>query len=658
MTTVKIDIAQIRSAISAAEGLAERIDGQRARASYSTPIALPSLEDGSLDKISRWLTDNLDDLTTRRDLAILLDDEGTGTASYTVPADTITNVKQLLGEQLADDLDDIDDIRSPEELAKMQAAVKLLMEYSDDATVAGSVANTLGPDKLGDLIEQAAAMTGPYSNYPSTYASYEGTTYSDEYAKVVALQDDLAEALSASLASASRAGKLTPDYGRELVENNGPLVPAVIFDYGHRGGHTFSADFLQDAGDALLEWENGQGGMYWAGFPDDGLNYGTSDHSELRDPTVQWMEALSDNTTAAQQVLLDVDKAGYLLERFSPSEETSGNAAGMVLQTATIDQAMSNSAYYGQNAATISSWAIDHFGGGAKAQDGVNEELGGIVATYIRDVDRISTYTGANPGAGTYGPGDVPATALQGDGFPPYGIILDRDKLSNLLGDIGDNDKAVELIGGASSRLNEIRTQIAIGDIQADVAAGNLNLSDPIGTDNPAYSAAAKNAAFTGFLYDGLLEGDMADAKADAEQRKRLAGLLLLPTEYVKVPGGPVGSYVVGQVKEQITQAIVGNGVSESLDNSNTMFNDIQSQTQLQTMRSLLTSDANLPMGDLASVWPTDSHGVPLQIDELSINDKIDIFNTASTGGNGYASSAYNGAADATDRLIDQYGGS
>ncbi|MBC9226730.1 hypothetical protein GL325_10365 [Aeromicrobium sp. 636] len=657
--TVKMNAAALDEAIAAAGALASRIENARLACLQAVPPGGPTLTSLSVHGITgsapEWLREQAKDpLGVVRDLADLLSSEDGSSVTWDgSTTGTIADLKQELARRIADDLDDLDDVRSPEDLARVEAATALLMKYVDDPDVTAAVATELGPDGVAALIEQAAAMTGPYSNYPNQYATYEDSSYGEEYDRVLALQDDLATALSGAVATASRSRRLSEDYGRELVESGGPLAPAVLFDYAHRNGQVFGSDFLTSAGEALLEWEGSGEGMYWAQFNGD-HPFGTADRNELRDPVVQWMESLSDNPQASQEVLLDPDRAAYLLERQSLGEETSGNAAGMVLQTATIDQAL-NHGSSGQNAATIATWAIEHFGGDAKAQDGVNEELGGIVATYIRDVDRIAFNRSSAEGTGTYGPGGLPpGTNFPGEGFPPHGIMLNRDSLTNLLGDIGGNDQAVSVIGGAATRLNEVRLQHGIDE----VIGSGVDLSGAVGVDNPVFAATRSNAGLQGFLYDNMLEGGISDARDDVAQRRRMAQLLLLPTEFVKVPGGPVGSYVVGEVKSQLTTAFVGNGVSDSISGANDMFDDIQTHSQLQALHTLATSDAGLPVGDLHDTWPVDEHGRPKPIDELTNAEQTAIINMANGGGDGYASAAYSGSLDGRDQLLRQYGGS
>lgn len=654
--TVRMNVGALDSAISAVEELANDIANARTACINAVPYRGPSLSSltgGSVTVTApEWLREQkTDPLGVVLDLARLLDTDGEGEVVWTGSTDgSIQDIKEELGRQIASRAEELEDVESPEDLDEFLETLELLDTYADDPDVTGAFVNAIGPEGLNRLIQQAGSMTGPYADYPNPNGIYEDSSYGEEFERVVAMQDTLAETLSQSVATASLAGNLPANFGEDFVRGGDPRSAAILFDYAARGGHEFGSEFLVSAGDALIEWENGEGGMYWSNFPGNDQQFGTADMNALRDPTVAWMEALSLSTDGSQEVLLDTDRAAYLLERFSPMEDVEGAAAGKVLQTATIDRAL-DSGTHGRDAATISSWAIEHFGGDAEPLDGIKEELGGIVATYIRDVDRVSYDLGSAEGSGIYGAGDVPGGTMDGEGFPPYGIRLNRDALANLLGDIGDNDSAVSIVGGAASRLNSARLDEAIGAI-----ADNPAPSGSIGTDDPLYNAARNNGSFTGFLYDSMLQGDIASAQGDAEQRQRMAELLLLPADAVKLPGGPIGSYVIGQIKREVTNEFVGDGVSDTIAGSNDAYDDIMSFTQMQALESLVFSDEDIPMGDLAEVWPGAADGDPVPMSELTNEDRTAIINTVRSGGQDYGTAVRNGVDDGRDDLIQQYG--
>ena len=105
--SVSIDIDALQGAISALTGLAGRIDSQRNNVLNGTPCELPSLSAGTIGAVSAWLTDQEPELSTRLDLAKLLASEGANVVSYTTDADTLANVQQMLGHEMAERVNDV-----------------------------------------------------------------------------------------------------------------------------------------------------------------------------------------------------------------------------------------------------------------------------------------------------------------------------------------------------------------------------------------------------------------------------------------------------------------------------------------------------------------------------------------------------------------------
>ncbi|OUZ11304.1 hypothetical protein BHE97_05575 [Aeromicrobium sp. PE09-221] len=649
--TVRMNTDALDSAISAVEELANDIANARTACINAVPYrgpSLPSLTGGSVTVTApEWLREQkTDPLGVVLDLARLLDTEGDGTVVWTGSTDgSIQDIKEELGRQIAARAEDLEDIDSPEDLDAFLETLGLLDTYAEDPDVTGAFVTAIGPEGLNQLIQRAGSMTGPYAEYPNPNGIYEDSSYGEEFERIVAMQDTLAETLSQSVATASLAGKLPDDFGSDFVRGGDPRSAAILFDYAARGGHEFGSEFLVSAGDALLEWENGEGGMYWSNFPGGDQQYGTADLNALRDPTVAWMEALSLSTEGSQEVLLDTDRAAYLLERFSPMEDVNGEAAGKVLQTATVDQAL-DPGDRGRDAATISSWAIEHFGGDAEPPDGIKEELGGILGVYIYDVYEAIPGRGLDIEPGTYvrPPGD------RGDGWPVHGITINNEDLRGLLGDIGDNDSAVSIIGSAANNYNQVRIDDAV---QSAIADGGQ-----VGGDDPITMTTGTNAANLGFLYDGLLEGGISSAEDDAAQRRRMAELLLLPTNAIDVPGGPVGTYVVGEIKKHLTNEFVGDGVNEAITGANDVFTQLSRQTWLQTFETMLTAEGGdqLDLGDARDQWPTNAAGNPIPTEDLSDQEVLNLILAIQDGDGGYASTALSEAAAQMERHLDRYG--
>ena len=85
-----------------------------------TPCPVPSLSDGTIAAVATWLTDQEPELSTRLDLAKLLDTEGAGVATYTTDADTLANTQQMLGSELAERVNDISYDTDPDTLRDAQ----------------------------------------------------------------------------------------------------------------------------------------------------------------------------------------------------------------------------------------------------------------------------------------------------------------------------------------------------------------------------------------------------------------------------------------------------------------------------------------------------------------------------------------------------------
>jgi len=655
--TVKLDADALDSAMSALEDLASAIDFHRNWCIKDSPVELASLAEGTqLTRVRDWMTDQVaEPLRVVRDLARLLDTEG-GTVEFE-GSGAIDDLRAKLGTELAEHMTDFDDLDSPEDIEDFQNLMVVLDRYKDDIVVSGAFHTELGPEGLAQLMDKARTLTDPLGQYQNGILSLSGDStpsYSEASELAIQFQDGIAALMADSLATGSLWKDFPDSYATDLANYGDGSTAAIIFDYAGRHGDVFARDFLNDAGNALLEREDGLGGMYWSGM---GIptQFGTADMDSMQDPVLQWMEALRHNGAASQDQLLDPERAAYLLdERFYLYEDVEGGAAGDVLAAATVEEAL-NSGTMGENAATISSWALNHFGGEADPRDGLKEELGGIVATYIRDVSRVALDPDSADEPGIYGSDDLPNGLFEGDGFPPYGITLDRTALNNLLGDIGDNDSAVSIIGDAAGRFTQARLDDAV---HTTVSSGSLG--GEIGEDDPFSYATYTNASITGFLYDGLYDGSIADAKEDDAAQERVWKLLMVPTEFVKAPGGPVGSYVVGQVKDLVKNEFVGGGASAAVTEAEDGYNSVRTFTLLQSLHTLVASDAaaDFPAGSLRDDWPTDDYGNLKNPNEMSSGERTDVIAsiTGTDKNNGYAAAAYKSSMSGMDTLQKQYG--
>ena len=676
-STVTIGIDSLRIAIDKLDTLASSINSARASAQASTPIGLPSLADGSaLSRKARWLEEQKAPLQTVLDLGILLDDKHSGTVSFTGSGD-IDSIKAMLGRELANDLDDVGDIEDVGDRERMTELAAVLARYATDPAVAGPFAQELGPDGVVSVLQQLRGLTDETGSYLNWIAA-DGEDVWKETGHLEELQDSLATSLAQAVGAASNVEGFDKDFGDQLVngDHSDAWSIGTLFQYGAKNDVVFGEDLLVSAGEALLEREESMGWQQWQVNQETPTLFGT-DHSDdklVDDPVLQWMTSLANNSDASQTILLDEDRADYLLDgRDTPYED--GTAAGDVLRSATIDRAL-DTGQAGKNAATISSHALDYFGGDATPPEGVKEELGGIIATYMADVDRTSTRSD-DGGPGIYA-GEHPDLPrfLDGVDLPYYGLEIDKDDLTNILEDVGDNDAAVSTIGGAAARYNQVRLN--------DGAAFALNGPDGddpswgVGTEgDPFVKAINESSELQGFLQDGLINGAIDGSEDEAAARRKVASLFMLPTEYVPVPGGPVGNFVVKTIKDEVTNAYVGDGVNTEISEGNDQYETARRSTQLQAYYSLLGAESEHPWaeldagsqhrtepdgdrsqfaaGDLRDAWPGAAYGRPVPPSDLTGDQIKAIFDRAEQTP-GYGSTVGSTVYGAWKNLATMYG--
>ncbi|MFO6454348.1 MULTISPECIES: DUF6571 family protein [unclassified Aeromicrobium] len=372
MTTVTIKIDEISAAITAMEDLSSEVTSQAAVARSASPISLPSLSESTLGKKTRWLDDHLEDLTTRRDLAILLDTEGTGTASYTVTSDTLSNVKEMLGQELASAASNIDATSDQDQLDHLAG---LLETWNEDPDVMAAMFTELGPDgTVGFLANISSAM------------GYGGVGDPDVYTA-------LAEDFRTGLATASNApGFPAESFGEEIVRFSvAPLLTdeeqrafAEEFGMGMNGANiltflmgetNYSDDFLLGAARTLDDFER---------MTEDGVLsaqdwYGHNGHGPL--PT--------GNETGWYD-----DPMAMIMHNFGENPE-----AGLTFFTESTEDGWDRQTYYFNDR----EWKADGYGGISHAVEGIGtsvenltndpEATTGLVSRFL---DQVANSPGFN----------------------------------------------------------------------------------------------------------------------------------------------------------------------------------------------------------------------------------------------------------------------
>jgi hypothetical protein len=592
--TIKIDINKLNSALTKLDTLATSIDTQRRSAMSNCPIALPSLEDGTLGATSKFLTEQKPELQTRLDLAKLLDQDGDGQASYTVEhGDQLWEVKRALSDEMTKELKGLD-VDSKEDRERATLLAQMLNRYQNDPDIPWQVMNGLGPEGLTTVMNKLRTMTGQYGS------SYWQTTDNpgDEHTALIDLQESMGKGLAGMFSSASVY--MGGDWGKKVAQD--PWAASVLLRYVDKANKDIDPLVFEAMGTELKDREHNDPMIWSQMFNDpDYWNFGNQHFSNLS-PLREYLNVADNSTRDAQAVMGNKDLLHYFTSERQDYDHLS-DQAGKVLGVATIDAANSDNYQYAMKAAEISSNLLYDLGGDAKPLDGVKEEVGGIIATYIMDADRVYDGHGdKEAGIHLWGKDGSPyGYGLdENSGLPRYGINMDESHLRNLLEDVGDNDSAKSSIGNATTLLNQVRL---------DYGAAHQ------GEDSDAMRKAAhESSALTGFMTDGLVNGNIDSEKDAAEERKKVAEFFTAPIDLIPTDKVPViGDLIKDQVKDAIVEGYTADKTDDAISSGNDDKQTSTNQVKLQAMYSM--EKHNLDNG---VDWPKDSYGHYKAPDTLS----------------------------------------
>ncbi|MET0767893.1 MAG: hypothetical protein ABWY50_09630, partial [Aeromicrobium sp.] len=642
------------------------------------------LPGSDIPKAVTWIREQDAELQYVEDLAFLL--EKSGKASFDAPSGQISDLRDAMIDRLSDKMQNLDDMDNPGDREEMERIAEIMGHYTQDPIVSTGLVENLGPQGLSVAIQHMQHWVGDDSMpaYLGEDAYPEDPVAERE--RIEALQDALATNLAAMLGTASRQPGFDPEFGRDLVEQGDPWSVAVLMDYGDESANYpgFGKEFLVSSGEAMLEREHEWGGNgSWSWVEATGApsyrSFGTdhTDDAAMNDPVLQWMQVLDDNPDASQEIMLDEDRMKYLLgDRKSEYEDPDGKAAGDALRAATVDQALGFDPRYddaggiedqrARNAAIISANVLDKFGGDAEPLDGVDEEIGGIVATYIADVDRTAQSRSGQDGD-IYSNGELLPDWLQdgegGRGMPAYGIKMNYDDLRGILHDVGDNDTAKSVIGQASTNYNQAR----MNHYAAEALSGGHVDPDRIevGGDDPFMGSVNSSAQLNGFLTDGLVTGDIENEEQRAEARRGVAEFFTMPLDAIPTgKTGPVGGFIVGEVKDQIIDGYVGDGVQSAITDGESSFNETAVSTRLQALHTAVTFEGDgadgeptsLPVGALRDDWPRDEVTHDYVTPGNLTDDQIAAILNDTENGGGYAGPIGREVDGAVGTLMQNYG--
>jgi hypothetical protein len=597
MADITINIEKLNSALTKLDGLVSSVDSHRRSAMSNTPISLPSLSDENLGKTTTWLTEQRPELQTRLDLARLLDVDGDGNATYRIEhGDQLWEVKRGLSDEMTKQLQnlDIDDVGSRERATLL---AQLLNRYQNDPDIPWQVMNALGPEGLTSVMNKLRNLTSSYG--PDYWQRTDNP--GAEHQAMIDLQEAMGTGLAGMFSSASTY--MDSEWGKKVAQD--PWSAAVLLRYIDKANRDLDPMVFEAMGVELKNREHNDP-MLWSQMfsSTDYWHFGNQDLGNLN-PLREYLNVADNSTRAAQAVMGNKDLLHYFTSERQDWDHLS-DQAGKVLAAATIDVATSDNYQYAMNAAEISSNLVWDLGGKSKPLDGVKEEIGGILATYILDADRVFDGQGdGGPGIHLWGPDGSPYGygLTDASGLPKYGINMDAEHLRNLLEDVGGNDAAKSAVGKATTILNQVRF---------DQAAANQS-TDPGAMDKASHEASS----LTGFMTDSLINGDIDGEEARAAERKKVAGYFTAPLDLIKTDKVPVvGKLLMGEVKDAIIKGYTADKTQDAISQGNSDKQTSTNMVKLQALYSMQSHD--LPSG---VTWPSDN-GQAKTPDQLS-NDEI-----------------------------------
>ena len=592
--TIKIDINKLNSALSKLDALATSIDTQRRSAISNCPISLPSLEDGTLGATSKFLTDQRPELQTRLDLAKLLDQDGDGQASYTVDhGDQLWEVKRALSDEMTNQLKNLD-VDSKESRERAALLAGMLNRYKDDPDISWQVMNALGPKGVTTVMNKLKNLVGEMRS--STYADYTDNRGAENQA-LIALQESMGNGLSLMFSSAS--SHMDGKWGKEIAQD--PWAAAVMMRYIDKANKDIDPKVFEAMGVELKNREHNDP-MIWSQMFGPYANHFGEQTWKTVNPMQEYLNLADNSTRDAQAVMGNKDLRHYFTSERQDYDHLS-NQAGKVLGVATIDAANSENDQYAKNAAQISSDLLHDLGGKSKPLAGIKEEVGGIVATYIADANRV--HSGNNdlgdPGSHLWDKDYPYAYGIGEDsGLPKYGIKLNQADLRGALEDVGDNDAAVSAVGKATTIFNLARLEYAAAHQKDDPSS--------------MHKAAHESATFGGFMTDAVVNGDIDNEEAAAKQRKKVAQMFTAPIDLVKTDKLPViGGLIKSEVKDAIIEGYTADKTPDAIKAANDASTKGMTLTQLQALYAMEKHDVPTGITD----WPQD-HGQPKSPEHLS----------------------------------------
>ncbi|MER7558836.1 hypothetical protein ABTZ46_17960 [Nocardioides sp. NPDC126508] len=468
------------------------------------------------------------------------------------------SVQAEVGDYTARKIEDIGAIDSVAERKEAEKWFDLVGKYSSDRDFGEAVLDRMGPEGVNNAIHN---MTG-WSD-ESLAASSGGAAAMEKLQRTAA--GNLAELVGAG----TRGGWVDDGEWAKGIGKDWQ-ASTILLHAAEQRDVELGGDFTGKLGAQLIKTENGD--PLAAARLNHDLTFGGESFGDQDGDAIRQLVKVADNgIESAQGLMGDEDVAKYLLH----DREGAANLANVmdnVVRVATIDAAM-EPGEAGKNAADLATWTIDY---AAKTglDDHYDEELGGILGAYVAD-----TYHGVVD----HGyPIDPPV--------PPNHATFDKDEVSTVLRRIGDNDTAASVLGAQANKLNQIVMDQGAQQSLDGRIAEKLDWNPDTNTD-PLTIAVNDAAGFRGFLQDEMIQGDIEDAENIEAERSRIGKLMTLPIGMVPA-GGPVGSFLLDGVREQIIQGYVGNPSAVAAAEGFDGYDAARKQAEIQALYAVARAES------------------------------------------------------------------
>ena len=631
-SSVSIDIPALESAIGKLTDLAGRIETQRNRVLNGTPCAVPSLSDSSIALVSTWLKDQEPELSTRLDLAKLLDTKGAGVATYTTDADTLANVQSQLGKELANRVNDVSYDTDNDDLKTLN---DILARRADDAKVMSAMYQDLQPSgtaRVISVLESNLHMTGAESAM------------------------DLAETLRKGLQTASKDTAFPGEqYGKDMVRwFTAPMLSddeqrwaeehdmmgmngASLLAFMMRGGD-YSPTFLKGAANELDQFEqlskDGPMGDATVWYGHNGYSeFNEGEEVKAGDPMAEMMRAMSRQPAVGMEFLNDEDRRNYYFSDRDWSQDGYDGVSALADSVSTDADNLKNDPHLATTiAADFGNKIFDRDDFDPKdAKEGA-DSVSHLLSFYMPSV--------ANTLDGEAGDGDTKTTGhltINGLGTTGEMPIFYRDDLGNLTKvamSTEDSMKTMaEGVGGyTGQRVNNLAADLGADPKNPDVR-GQLR------------GALMDDAQLQGYMERMAGETEIDEADNAEQQRQYWSGLVSDAIDFVPVPGSKVAGEELGDWASKGIDYAWNHGTEYALDGTSHAISGTPTPDEARASASgraadhlrgmnLGTYHALLESGAIEKGPPSwYDHGQLKDIDEIKADPDQSAYNSDATAG-------------------------